>query len=322
MSVSPERRKLSAPILQQDKQQKQDTPALSDVSPRDKPWRKHKKNADIVSAYYEMGELKSYSQRVSFCSQLLDFKLVPEKDLGELKLKLSSAQFCRVRHCPICQWRRSLRWKAKAYNALPKVIADYPKYRWLFVTLTLKNSELEKLRDTLDHMNQSFRRLTERKVFPAVGWIKSVEVTRGRDGKSAHPHIHCLMMVKPSYFKKHYLSQKKWVELWKSCLRVNYQPILDVQAIKPEQSPIVLLSEVIKYQAKESDLVANPEWFLEFVKQMHKTRAISVGGVLRDYFRELEQEPEDLIGADGENDIDEGHLYFEWKRRDKKYRMI
>lgn len=315
-----------APILHEatlDEKQTTEETALSDLSPRDKPWDKHRKNADTVSDYYRIGCMDKYSERVNLCSQLLDFRLVPDADLGELKLKLSSAKFCRVRHCPVCQWRRSLMWKAKAYQALPKVVEAFPRNRWLFLTLTARNCDLNELRSTLHHLNQSFKRLTERKIFPGLGWIKSVEVTRGRDGQSAHPHLHILMMVKPSFFKKHYLSQKKWCELWQSCLRVDYQPILDVQAVKPDKSPVILLSEVLKYQTKESDLVADPQWFCEYVRQLHKTRAVSVGGLLIDYFRDLEREPEDLIGKDdAETGVDEGHLYFGWEKRDKKYKMI
>ena len=111
--------------------------------------------------------------------------------------------------------------------------------------------------------------------------------------------------------------------MWRSCLRVDYQPVLDVQAVKADKSPVTLLSEVLKYQTKESDLVADPQWFLEFVRQVHKTRAVSIGGVLRDYFKELEREPDDLIGTDeDETAIDEGHLYFGWKRSEKKYKMV
>jgi hypothetical protein len=105
---------------------------------------------------------------------------------------------------------------------------------------------------------------------------------------------------------------------------VDYKPILDVQAVKPHQSPVALIPEILKYQTKESDLVADREWFLEYQRQMHKTRAIAVGGVLRKYFRELEEEPQDLIGEDeeGEGELDEGHLYFGWKRKVKKYKLV
>lgn len=62
---------------------------------------------------------------------------------------------------------------------------------------------------------------------------------------------------------------------------------------------------------KESDLVADKEWFLELNWQMHKMGSIATGGVLKDYLRELEEEPEDLIGKDEENEIqDEASLYF------------
>lgn len=302
-------------------QKSTDAPALSDLSERDKPWDKHKHNSDRVSDHYAKSQYNKYSQRTKSCAEMLDFRLVPEANDGVYKLKLAAARFCRVRHCAICQWRRSLMWKAKAYQALPKVVQDYPKHRWLFLTLTLKNCAIEELRSTLDHVNKSFVRLTKLKDWPGVGWIKSLEVTRGRDG-NAHPHLHVLLMVAPSYFGANYLSQAKWAELWQKCLRIDYTPMTHVRAIAKHHNPTVIIPEILKYQVKESDLVANREWFLELTKQLHKTRAVAVGGVLREYMRELEQEPEDLIGEDSQGEVDEGHLYFGWKREQRKYKLL
>jgi plasmid rolling circle replication initiator protein Rep len=300
-----------------------DALSLSDLSNRDKPWDKHRGNADRVSAYYAGSEFQSYSDRVFSCSEFLDFRLTPDSADGAMKLKLDSARFCRVRHCPVCQWRRSLMWKAKAYKILPKIVMEYPNYRWLFLTLTVRNCQITDLRSTLDWMHDSFKRLTKLKDFPAIGWIKSTEVTRGKDG-SAHPHFHCLLMVQPSYFGKNYMKQSEWVELWRRCLRIDYNPVLDVQAIKKGQSPATLVPELLKYCTKESDLTADREWFLELTRQMHKTRTIATGGVLKDYLRELEQEPEDLIGKGDELDLDpdEEHLYFTWRRKQKKYKIV
>jgi plasmid rolling circle replication initiator protein Rep len=314
-----------APILSSFKQKDDSTPALSDLSDRDVVWDKHRANADIVEKYYADSEFTKYSERITDCSQFLDFRLVPNADDGVYKLKLSSARFCHVRHCTICQWRRSLMWKAKAYKILPKVLIDYPKVRWVFLTLTVRNCDIASLRDTLVWMNKAFKRLSELKDFPAIGYIKTTEVTRGKTPPgSAHPHFHVLMMVKPSYFSHGYISQAKWVELWQKSLRADYKPILDVQALKPQDSLIGLLAEVIKYSVKESDITSDREWFLELTRQLHRTKAIAVGGVLREYLRELEEEPEDLIGKDdeGEELVDEGHLYFGWKRREKKYRLV
>lgn len=297
------------------------SPGLADLSPRDKPWDKHKGNADTVSSHYAGSTFHRYSQRVQICSDLLEFRLVPE-DTGVYGLKLSAARFCRVRTCPVCQWRRSLMWKAKAYRAIPKVVEVYPKHRWLFVTFTVKNCPIGELRATLNWMNQSFVRLTKLKVWPAKGWVKSVEVTRGKDG-SAHPHLHTLLLVPPSYFSHGYISQAEWAQLWQQCLRVDYQPVVDVQAIKKSLAPTFIIPEVLKYQVKESDLIRDRGWFLELTRQLYKTRAVAVGGLLRDYMRDLEEEPVDLIGESEDPDqVDEGSLYFGWKRQHKKYKLV
>jgi hypothetical protein len=70
-------------------------------------------------------------------------------------------------------------------------------------------------------------------------------------------------------------------------------------------------------------MVADREWFLELTTQLHQMRAISTGGILKQYLRELEEEPENLIG-EGEEEIAEdfGRLFFGWKRRERKYKLI
>lgn len=299
------------------------TPSLSDLSKRDKPWDKHRANADKVTNFYAGSEFQQLSDRIYYCSELLDFRLVPDAEQGEMKLKLDAARFCRVRHCPVCQWRRSLRWKARAYKVLPQIVAAYPTHRWLFVTLTLKNVPISKLRDTLTWMHESFKRMVKLKDFPAIGWLKSTEVTRGKDG-SAHPHFHCLLLVQPSYFSHGYMKQSDWCELWRKSLRIDYQPVVDVQAVKKGSQPMMLVPELLKYCTKESDLVCDREWFLELTRQMHKLRCVATGGVLKQYLKELEQDPDDLIGKEetAEKEVDEGHLYFGWKRREKKYKLV
>ncbi len=297
---------------------------LSDLSRRDKSWDKHRGNSDKVADYYRgIEEFEKYAERIDFCSQLLDFCLVVKEQ--EYRLKLDMARFCRVRHCPVCQYRRSVMWKAKAYKILPSIVEAYSGYRWLFLTLTVRNCEIVELRNTLQWMNKSWQRLVRRKKFPAIGWIRSTEVTRGKDG-SAHPHFHCLLLVKSSYFSgQGYVKQKDWVELWRSSLRVDYAPVIDIRAIKRGHSPNELIPEILKYTVKESDLVANREWFLELTRQMYKMRTIATGGVLKQYLKQLEEEPENLIGrkeTKTKNEISEGHLIFKWKSEDRKYKLL
>lgn len=213
-------------------------------------------------------------------------------------------------------------WKAKAYKLLPRVVEDYPGHRWLFLTLTVKNCRIEELNTTLKWMHESFKRLTKLKVWKIKGWIKSTEVTRGKDG-SAHPHFHCLLMVSSSYFKgEDYISQAKWTELWQQCLRIDYKPMVHVKAIAKHNDPRVIIPEILKYQVKESDLVRDRYWFLELTRQLHKTRAVAVGGLLKQYLKELEEEPQDLIGeSETPEEVDEGSLYFEWKQTRRQYKL-
>jgi len=296
------------------------SPALSEISAQDKPWDKHRAFADRVEGFYAGSDFHRYSQRIHDCSELLKFGLILGDDEA-LKLKLRTAKFCRLRHCPVCQWRRSLMWKAKAYKVLPKIVATFPEHRWLFVTLTLKNTPITELKETLKVMNKGFQRLSQLKSFPAIGWLRSTEVTKGRDG-NAHPHFHCLLLVPRSYFGRNYIKQSEWVEMWRKSMRLDYDPILDVRSVKEGSKPMELVPELLKYCVKESDLVADRAWFLELTRQMHKMRAIATGGVLKDYLKELEEEPADLIGDSESGEIDEASLYFGWKRKEKKYRMV
>lgn len=43
---------------------------------------------------------------------------------------------------------------------------------------------------------------------------------------------------------------------------------------------------------------------------MHKTRCISTGGMLRQYLKELEQEPDDLIGKNEEVEEEKFKIIF------------
>ena len=269
---------------------------LTDLSSRDKPWDKHRLTADRVSAIYEEVEFTDYAGRINRCSQMLLFGSVLD-DQGAKAIRLKSSFFCRVRHCPVCQWRRSLMWKARLGKVLPVIQKDYPKVRWLHLTLAVRNCEITSLRDTLKLMNDAWKRITKLKVYPAIGYFKSLEITRGEDG-TAHPHFHILLMVESGYFGKNYINQKEWIEIWRKSLRVDYAPTAHVKSIKDLSGNDNLLNaikEVAKYTVKGDDLIAEKGWLDELTKQVHKTRAISVGGVLKQYLSDNEATNEELI---------------------------
>ena len=50
-------------------------PALEDLSEHDKPWDKHKKHSETIATYYSSDrEFISKGEKVTYCSDLLDFR--------------------------------------------------------------------------------------------------------------------------------------------------------------------------------------------------------------------------------------------------------
>jgi hypothetical protein len=140
-------------------------------------------------------------------------------------------------------------------------------------------------------------------------------------------------MVPETYFAADYLKQREWAELWRQCLRINYTPIVDVRVIKqskprswlkvnrvniPQMWSIV--SEILKYAVKPSDMIRDHQWFLSMSDQVLKTRAVAIGGVLKQYLREHA----DLTSEPGEDPPAEvaKRLFFGWKPQVRRYKRI
>lgn len=220
-------------------------------------------------------------------------------------------------------------WQAKFYKSLPKIVDAYPKARWMFLTLTVRNCAVTDLCDTLNAMNSAWQRLKDRKEFaPVLGWIRTTEVTRGKDG-SAHPHFHALMMVPSSMLAGvNYVRQARWVELWQECGRLDYSPVVDIRAVKPRDlkhdnastdATAFLrgaVSETLKYAVKPSDMIADEPWFLELTKQTHKLRFVATGGALKDV---LKAYGDDAVQPEKSAD-DGGSIAFGWRARERRYR--
>jgi len=219
-------------------------------------------------------------------------------------------------------------WRARFFQAVPQVREAHPTARWVFLTLTVRNCPLEELRATLKAMNDGWKRLIQKKGWPALGFVRSTEVTRGKDGL-AHPHFHALLLVPASYFSgPHYIKQDTWRELWQSAMRLDYLPVVNVKAVKPKKGlpegtdPVAIaVLETLKYGVKEADLMQDAAWLHELTVQLHKTRAVAVGGVLKGFFKE--EEPEDLIhGEDdliNESNDAEAIVLFGWREMVKRY---
>ena len=303
--------------------------SLASVSARDSVWDSHRLDTLIIQQMYAIeGEFERYSERLDGCSGWLKFGF---NEVNGMVLK--QAFFCRVRYCAMCQWRKSLLWKALMYKSYDEIMQKHPTHRFVFLTLTIKNPLIGELRQTLQHMNKSWTRLKDRKEFLTVvdGWIRTTEVTRPKKPRKnkkdpivycpetknthAHPHFHVILMVKPSYFKgKTYIKQSKWAELWGDCLRADYVPVVDVRVVKPKKGVAdddgmkAAIAETLKYAVKPDDIMHDNEdpkareWFYELTRQTHKLRFVATGGVLKNALKADNAVTNDDLIDTGNND--------------------
>ena len=264
-----------------------------------RPWREFKLANELLSAHYEEID-PSKAERLRNCATYLAY----QKSGADGQKVLYHAFFCRVRLCPICQWRRALKTFAQT-DAIMKAMTRSAKYRFLFLTLTIENCPPDKLSETIDLLMAAWSRMSRFKAFSAVeGWYRGLEVTHNVRKKSLsydtyHPHFHVLLAVKPSYFSgREYLSHHDWMELWKKALRIPYDPVVHVRAIKGVS--IKAVAEAVKYTVKPSDYIVPRDWDLS-VKSIYtldralaNRRLVAYGGVMSDWHRKLHlDDPED-----------------------------
>jgi plasmid rolling circle replication initiator protein Rep len=275
---------------------------LSDLSPKDKPWDRHRANA--VNAQTLFAGNADNERHAKFAKRINDCALSLEMGYSEdeKRVKLKRAYFCHVRWCPVCQWRKSLAWKARLLTALPKIQEAYPNGRWLFLTLTVKNCDVANLRSTLADMGKGWQRLSQLDAYPALGEIRSTEVTYSQSVTGdSHPHFHILMLVPHGYFQSGYLKHEDWVQMWRESMRLDYDPGVHIRTVRPKKarkkSELGLqdaIAETLKYSLKVSDLEEHADWFLAVTDQLHKTRAVNPGGVFRKFLRGGEPDTKEM----------------------------
>lgn len=317
------------------------SPYLDDVSPSDRRWsarRLYGEQLEEIFAGVPYQVFAKWSPRLHTCSQILEFGWSPERDpelAGVLRLKLKTAWFCRVPLCPVCMWRKGLVWLARFHRALPDIQKTYPAHRWIFLTLTARNVPVVELRSSLREAHKGFDRLTKRSEWKGAipGWIRSTEVTKGKDAPGmSHPHLHLLCLVPASYFGPLYIKQARWVELWRDCARLDYDPVVDVRTVKPkpgeayETALASALRETFKYSVKASELeLGDRGYVVELARALRHMRMVRAGGVLAQFFTDVEPEQAELIGGDGDGETvgNEGGVFFKWRVDGApKYRRI
>lgn len=285
---------------------------------KERPWKLHKQeNLQLVKIYKTAREKNINlitDSRLFDLEHCADTLLFAENVEGKKKLK--SANFCRLRLCPMCQWRRSLKMFGQVQTITDKILERDKSTRFLFATFTVKNVDAENLETCINILNNKFLYLVSKnKTFaPAkklkqnlLGYLKAVEVTYNTKDKTYHPHLHVIFAVKSTFFKnkQNYMTKKEWIELWQKALNVDYKPQTDIRAIKTNTGKAV--AEVAKYPVKTAPILSlNDDEAVEVLKtltlSLNKKRFVSYGGIFKTIKQELKlqdvETDKDLVNTD------------------------
>lgn len=300
---------------------------LVDVSSsgRVNPWNEHKATALELAGLFE--QARRLDRKLITPARIRDLR----KCAAWLKFKgdgadrrLYDTRFCRLRLCPMCNWRRSL----KMYLQVMRMQAYLAKeaLRYLFLTVTLKNpavGTLDEVRERQDGLTQALEALTRGctallagKVPPTApdglkglrgvlrGYMRCMEVTYNSRVDSFHPHAHILLAVKPSYFTRGYVKQSEWQTLWKWAAGLDYEPVVHICAVDMTKST---LAEICKYPLKIANLTALSDRgkavtaLINLKHALECRRLVTFGGVFKEARRQLKLddiEDGDLINVD------------------------
>lgn len=275
-------------------------PSLTSDNPDAATWADYKHQADVVAWAFKAhstAKVKRWAERIHDCGRHLTYGYTPHPE--GWKRELVTARLCRVRTCPICQWRRSLKLTAEVGERLHKICTNGSGMVAVMLTLTIRNCPVTDLKSTIRAMLKAWSKLTRRAIFKdVVHWARSVEVTRGRSyiGDDSHPHMHILLVL-PQAAAEAALDTHKWACEWQNLLGLDYLPVCDIRAI--DQSNKGGVREVLKYAVKPSAETAISGWLAEVALQLDGVRifAASLGLRLSD---ELEEEAADCDPTDQE----------------------
>lgn len=261
-----------------------------------------------------------------------------------------SANFCRLRICPMCQRRRALKVGAEMHRILDNIDGS-----WLHLVLTVPNVEFTQLSDLLDRMyiasSRLFRYGAVKKAFNGVA--RFTEITYNSTLDSYHPHFHCLVSVDKSYFtSRKYIKVEFMRRLW-TVIMQSVNNNIDIrrksdkwidEAIElfgsdellyqihmgriNENNKASAVSEIAKYSVKPLDIGLTGHALFEPLHNiffaLHGRRLVQTYGNIREVAHLLKIDFEADAGDEvSENKLDRTNVRcYTWNRKKKSYVLL
>jgi hypothetical protein len=118
-----------------------------------------------------------------------------------------------------------------------------------------------------------------------------------------HPHLHCLLLVRPSYWSRDYVRQLQWQQEWQMAARLDYPPVVDVRRAKAkpgaesqgETAPVAAVVEAAKYASKATDLLQLGDALPAFHHEMKGLRLYGISKSLQRYVSAADPTASELL---------------------------
>lgn len=228
-------------------------------------------------------------------------------------LELSQIFFCRQKYCPTCSRRKSL----KAFAVGMKLYKELQsEFSFLHVVLTVRNCSADKIRDTVRALyNQSSAMLRSKLCAGFKGVLRCLEITYNEERGDFHPHLHCLVAVRRSYFTSRcYVSVESLRSEWADRMGQTTASVYISRIREPEKA----IAEICKYCVKPLQLDGVPVHIYEILyTQTKHVRHMQSYGVIRDTLAKLKLDFEETSDVDVEYSLDDFDVgdFFEKGRR-------
>lgn len=270
------------------------------------------KTAEIADLMESSALLSSRAYKLRSCGTSIGLRA--DDDGG---YSVTAANFCRQRLCPMCQRRRSLR----TYAAMSRIydIADRDGYRFLHVVLTVPNCSGDRLNETINFLYARsallFRRSGDIHTRAACNAVPGMKAIRDKISRSFcgvfrvlevshneklpvdhplafHPHLHCLVAVRKSYFTgRDYVKYDDLRAVWAALTGVE-----NVQIFMGKVTDRCAgIAEVAKYAVKPFKGKMSVDVLEALHGALFNRRLVQNFGIFRDWFRAIGIDPDSVL---------------------------
>lgn len=206
----------------------------------------------LAAAWRRLGDIDR-AVAVEQCGTYLEVSTM--QDHSE---RITAANFCRQRLCPLCTWRRSARIFAATSQIMDYIDRTDNDHKYLFLTLTVRNCPGDQLAVTLDAMQQAWHRMCCNKAWQrrVIGSMRTLEITRNPDDGTYHPHYHVILVVPANYARRSsglYWDHAAWQRAWAQAARLPYDPMVSIEAVKGGKRRGI--EEMAHYLAKDTEYI-------------------------------------------------------------------